>query len=63
MTRACSSEMLAVSHRIHDTGVAAVVTVVESISNRGVQFVTVTELFGPSGLVPGRVYGRGGAPR
>lgn len=55
--------MLVDAHEIHPAAVAAVPNVIRSLSNRGAQFLTVTEFVGPSGLVPGRVYRRDGAPR
>ncbi len=44
------------THDIHKTTVAAVPVIIEALRNRGIQFVTVTELFGPEQLVAGNVY-------
>jgi hypothetical protein len=45
--------MLAVAHDIHHTAAAAVPTVIEFLTNCGVQFVTVTHPGAPY-LPPGR---------
>ncbi|MFO7918016.1 MAG: polysaccharide deacetylase family protein [Anaerolineae bacterium] len=55
--------MIILAHDIHDTTVAAIPTVIESLSSRGIHFVTMTDLVGPPGLVPGQVYHHGPAPR
>jgi peptidoglycan/xylan/chitin deacetylase (PgdA/CDA1 family) len=58
-----SAGMIILAHDIHETTVAAIPSVVESLTRRGIHFVTVTELVAPPGPVPGRVYDRGDAPR
>jgi peptidoglycan/xylan/chitin deacetylase (PgdA/CDA1 family) len=58
-----SAGMIILAHDIHETTVAAMPTVLESLSSRGIRLVTVTELVGPPGPLPGHVYRRGGAPQ
>ncbi len=55
--------MLAVAHDIHETAVIGVPAAIECLSNSGVPFVTMMDLFGPPRLVPGRFHRRGSAPR
>ncbi len=58
-----SAGMIILAHDIHETTVTAIPTVVESLSSRGIHFVTVTELIGPPDPVAGRVYLQGARPR
>jgi len=46
------------AHDIHKTTVAAVPLIIEALRERGIQFVTVTQLFEPEQLVAGNVYVR-----
>jgi peptidoglycan/xylan/chitin deacetylase (PgdA/CDA1 family) len=57
-----SAGMIILAHDIHETTVTAIPAVVKSLAGRGIHFVTVTELVGPPGPLPGTVYVRGPAP-
>ena len=46
------------AHDIHKTTVAAVPAIIEALRERGIHFVTVTQLFEPEQLVAGNVYVR-----
>ena len=46
------------AHDIHKTTVAAVPVIIEALRERGIHFVTVTQLFEPEQLVAGNVYVR-----
>ena len=46
------------AHDIHKTTVAAVPLIIEALRERGIHFVTVTQLFEPEQLVAGNVYVR-----
>lgn len=46
------------AHDIHRSTVAAVPAIIEALRERGIHFVTVTQLFEPQPLLPGTVYTR-----
>jgi peptidoglycan/xylan/chitin deacetylase (PgdA/CDA1 family) len=56
--REASSGAIILAHDIYTSTVNAMPAVLESLANRGIHFVTVSELMAPEELVSGRVYGR-----
>ncbi len=50
------------AHDIHETTVAAMPSVIDALGNRGVNFVTVSQLLAPPALVSGQTYRRQIAP-